>query len=65
VKSRVCLIYLVCLYLKLTRAISDFTGISAPYEAPEHPEIHLKTDETDVTDSVRIITQYLTDKSFI
>ncbi|KAJ7096432.1 adenylylsulfate kinase [Mycena epipterygia] len=39
--------------------IKDFTGISAPYEAPESPEIHIKTDETDVEGSVRIITEYL------
>jgi len=25
-------------------AIANFTGISAPYEAPVHPEIHLQTD---------------------
>ena len=23
--------------------IRNFTGIDAPYEAPEHPEIHLET----------------------
>ncbi|KAI0074148.1 adenylylsulfate kinase [Panus rudis PR-1116 ss-1] len=39
--------------------IKDFTGISAPYEAPEHPEIHLKTDEHDVVQCVKIITDYL------
>ncbi|KAI0743937.1 adenylylsulfate kinase [Daedaleopsis nitida] len=45
--------------------IKDFTGISAPYEAPESPEIHIKTDECDVTEAVRRITAYLTEKSFI
>ncbi|THG99927.1 hypothetical protein EW026_g2501 [Hermanssonia centrifuga] len=45
--------------------IKDFTGISAPYEAPENPEIHIKTDECDVTESVRRITEYLTEKGFI
>ncbi|KAF7332480.1 hypothetical protein MKEN_00130100 [Mycena kentingensis (nom. inval.)] len=39
--------------------IKEFTGISAPYEAPENPELHIKTDETDVEGSVRIITEYL------
>ncbi|ODQ52782.1 adenylylsulfate kinase [Saitoella complicata NRRL Y-17804] len=39
--------------------IKDFTGISAPYEAPEKPEIHIRTDENSVEDSVRIITEYL------
>ncbi|RDX54988.1 adenylylsulfate kinase [Polyporus arcularius HHB13444] len=45
--------------------IKDFTGISAPYEAPESPEIHIKTDECDVTEAVRRITAYLSEKSFI
>ena len=43
----------------------DFTGISAPYEAPENPEIHIKTHETDVTNSVRIITEYLVSNGYI
>jgi len=45
--------------------IKDFTGISAPYEAPENPEIHIKTDEADVTESVRVITEYLTQHNLI
>ncbi|ESK92950.1 adenylyl-sulfate kinase [Moniliophthora roreri MCA 2997] len=45
--------------------IKDFTGISAPYEAPDKPEIHLKTAETDVTECVRIITDYLLAKGYI
>lgn len=43
----------------------DFTGISAPYEAPEKPEIHINTAETDVAESVRIITQYLVNHGYI
>lgn len=45
--------------------IKDFTGISAPYEPPVDPEIHLKTNESDVTDCVRIITDYLSGKGYI
>lgn len=45
--------------------IKEFTGISAPYEAPETPEIHIRTDVTDVTESVRIITEYLSSGGFI
>ncbi|KAJ7680223.1 adenylylsulfate kinase [Mycena polygramma] len=45
--------------------IKDFTGISAPYEAPEAPEIHIKTDETDVEGSVRLITEYLAKHGFV
>jgi len=29
-------------------AIPNFTGISAPYEPPEHPEVHLNTDENSL-----------------
>ncbi|KAF5320780.1 hypothetical protein D9619_001843 [Psilocybe cf. subviscida] len=45
--------------------IKDFTGISAPYEAPESPEIHIKTDEIEVTEAVRIIADYLVEKGYI
>ncbi|KAK0216848.1 adenylylsulfate kinase [Armillaria fumosa] len=45
--------------------IKDFTGISAPYEAPENPEIHIDTSTTDVVESVRIITDYLKAKGYI
>lgn len=39
--------------------IKEFTGISAPYEKPEKPEIHIDADKTSVEDSVRVITEYL------
>ncbi len=39
--------------------IPNFTGISAPYEAPEAPEIHLRTDQLSVEESVAKITDYL------
>ncbi|KIP03322.1 hypothetical protein PHLGIDRAFT_130221 [Phlebiopsis gigantea 11061_1 CR5-6] len=45
--------------------IKDFTGISAPYEAPVSPEVHIKTDECDVAEAVRRITAYLSENSFI
>jgi len=28
--------------------LTDFTGVSAPYEAPEHPDVHLRTDGMDL-----------------
>jgi adenylyl-sulfate kinase len=28
--------------------LTDFTGVSAPYEAPEHPDVHLRTDRVDI-----------------
>lgn len=45
--------------------LPDFTGISAPYEAPDKPEIHIRTDEVDVEQSVRIIVEYLTKHGYI
>ncbi|WWC93790.1 adenylylsulfate kinase [Kwoniella sp. B9012] len=45
--------------------IKDFTGISAPYEAPAKPEIHIRTDQVDVAGAVEIIVKYLEDKGLI
>ena len=39
--------------------IKEFTGISAPYEEPENPEIILETDKLSVEESVAAITNYL------
>lgn len=39
--------------------IKDFTGISAPYEAPETPEIHIDNTEISVEDGVKQIMDYL------
>jgi len=36
--------------------IADFTGISAPYEAPESPEVEVRTDQLSVSEcAVRIL----------
>ncbi|TRM69584.1 Adenylylsulfate kinase-domain-containing protein [Schizophyllum amplum] len=45
--------------------IKDFTGISAPYEAPEKPEIHIPTDKMDVPEAVKVITEYLVANNYI
>ncbi|WRT68410.1 adenylylsulfate kinase [Kwoniella shivajii] len=45
--------------------IKDFTGISAPYEAPASPEIHIRTDQVDVAGAVEIIVKYLEEKGLI
>ena len=39
--------------------IPNFTGISAPYEAPENPEIHIRTDQLTVEECVAKIVAYL------
>ncbi|TDL15298.1 adenylylsulfate kinase [Rickenella mellea] len=45
--------------------IKEFTGISAPYEPPEIPEIHINTEVTDVRESVEIIAKYLSERGYI
>ncbi|CAG8808048.1 6300_t:CDS:2, partial [Dentiscutata erythropus] len=32
--------------------IKNFTGISAPYEPPSSPELHIRTDKLNLTESV-------------
>lgn len=45
--------------------IKDFTGVSAPYEPPLSPELHLKTDLKSVEECVEIIHQYLINAKLI
>ncbi|KAL4069982.1 Adenylylsulfate kinase-domain-containing protein [Scleroderma yunnanense] len=45
--------------------IKEFTGVSAPYEAPEKPEVHVRTDECDVTQAVKVITEYLVANDYL
>jgi len=48
------------LYAKArAKEIKEFTGISAPYEAPTKPEIELRTDQLSVAESVTKILEYL------
>lgn len=39
--------------------IKEFTGISAPYEAPVKPELHLRTDQSTVGEAVAQILEFL------
>lgn len=43
-------------------AIKDFTGISAPYEAPEHPDLIVKTVELDLEASVEKVINFVMEK---
>ncbi|KAL0091380.1 adenylylsulfate kinase [Phycomyces blakesleeanus] len=45
--------------------IKEFTGISAPYEAPTSPEIHIKTHEVSINEGVQTILNYLIEKKLI
>jgi len=41
--------------------IKGFTGIDAPYEAPDNAEVHLRTDKNSITQSVNQILKHLDD----
>ena len=45
--------------------IPHFTGISAPYEAPEDPELTLKTDAASVDDCVEAVWQALAERGIL
>ncbi|HLP97410.1 MAG TPA: adenylyl-sulfate kinase [Sideroxyarcus sp.] len=48
------------LYRKARKGlIDDFTGISSPYEEPEHPAYAINTAQTTVTDSVEQVMEIL------
>ncbi|MDW5288993.1 adenylyl-sulfate kinase [Formosa sp. PL04] len=42
--------------------IKNMTGISAPYEAPENPDIEIKTEEVSVEDAANRIVEYILPK---
>jgi adenylylsulfate kinase len=45
--------------------IPEFTGISAPYEAPERPELVLDTNRQTVEESVARLVGYLEEKGYL
>ena len=45
--------------------IADFTGIDAPYEAPENPEVRITTEHATPVDAAGRIMEYLTEKRFL
>lgn len=45
--------------------IQEFTGVSAPYEAPEQPEIHVHTEKQSVEECVEQILDYLKAHGFL
>jgi len=42
--------------------IKNMTGISAPYEAPENPDIEIKTENESINSSVKKIIDHITPK---
>ncbi len=54
------------LYAKARRGeISEFTGVSAPYEAPEKPELVLDTKRESVEESVATLVRYLEGRGYL
>jgi bifunctional enzyme CysN/CysC len=48
------------LYAKARRGeIAEFTGISSPYEAPEAPEVHIRTDKVTTDQAVDLVLDAL------
>lgn len=54
------------LYIKARNGdIPLFTGISSPYEAPEKPDLEIKTDELSLDDSVDVLIAQLKGRGVI
>ncbi|WP_264739425.1 adenylyl-sulfate kinase [Cytobacillus firmus] len=54
------------LYAKARRGeIKDFTGIDSPYEAPENPEITVRSDQYTVEEAVGQILTHLREKNIL
>jgi adenylyl-sulfate kinase len=45
--------------------LTDFTGVDAPYEAPERPDLALDTSVTSLDDCVAAILGMLTERGFL
>lgn len=48
-----------------TGEIPNFTGISAPYEEPEHPELIIETDKLSINEAVDQVVHYLQEQAII
>jgi adenylylsulfate kinase len=45
--------------------IPQFTGISAPYEEPEKPEVHVRTKDLSIDESAALVVDYLASQGLI
>jgi adenylylsulfate kinase len=51
------------LYKKARKGeIPSFTGISSPYEAPEHPDVEIRTEEMSVDEAAEKVMSYIAPK---
>jgi adenylylsulfate kinase-like enzyme len=46
-------------------AIKHFTGIDSPYEAPEQPELTIKTEDADPATHAAAIVAYLKENGYL
>ena len=54
------------LYQKARKGkISSFTGISSPYEIPQNPEIHMKSETMTLDESIEQIINYLNKNHYL
>ncbi|MEL6761055.1 MAG: adenylyl-sulfate kinase, partial [Myxococcota bacterium] len=47
------------------KSAADFTGIDDPYEPPEKPEVHIRTDSESVEESVDTIITTLRSLEYV
>jgi adenylyl-sulfate kinase len=45
--------------------ISNFTGLDAPYETPENPEVHLETANISVDEAAAQVIRYLDEQNIL
>jgi len=45
--------------------ITNMTGISAPYEEPENPELIIDTDQLSLEESIDVVVRFLIDQRII
>lgn len=45
--------------------VKEFTGISAPYEEPLHPELMIDTSQMSIEESTKAILGYLEEKNYV
>jgi adenylylsulfate kinase len=45
--------------------ISNFTGLDAPYEAPENPEVHLQTANLSVDEAAAQVIRFLDEQNIV
>jgi bifunctional enzyme CysN/CysC len=54
------------LYKKARKGeLKNFTGIDSPYEVPETPELHIRTEEHTAEDSAALIVEYLRQRGLL